>query len=152
MDLTKLDYKFFSKIRKPNGASHSGIPSITEISCPVIRTVSSVGFEFLTAVVMKSSVIWDITPCSPSKGNRYCGGTCRLHLQGRRMCRARNQSFTSRWFLAWLILRPWRWRRHVPPKRLLAFNGIHSVISQKTELFGLFLVHTREATSAGKWI
>jgi hypothetical protein len=25
----------------------------------------------------------------------------------------------SRWFLAWCILRLWRWRRHVPPKRQL---------------------------------
>jgi hypothetical protein len=25
----------------------------------------------------------------------------------------------SRWFLAWLILRPWRWRRHNTPKRQL---------------------------------
>jgi hypothetical protein len=29
----------------------------------------SVGFEVLTAVVIKSSVIWDITLCSPLKGN-----------------------------------------------------------------------------------
>jgi hypothetical protein len=28
---------------------------------------SDVGFEVLTAVVMKSSVFWDITPCSPLK-------------------------------------------------------------------------------------
>jgi hypothetical protein len=26
-----------------------------------------VGFEILTAVVMKSSVFWDMTPCSPLK-------------------------------------------------------------------------------------
>jgi hypothetical protein len=38
-----------------------------------------------------------------------------------------------RWFLAWLSLRPWRWRRHVLPK--LTFNWLHDVISQKTELF-----------------
>jgi hypothetical protein len=35
----------------------------------------------------------------------------------------------SRWFLVWLVLRPWGWRRHVPPKRRLAFNGLHGVIS-----------------------
>jgi hypothetical protein len=29
-----------------------------------------VGFEVLTPVVMKSSVFWDITPCSPLKVNR----------------------------------------------------------------------------------
>jgi hypothetical protein len=36
----------------------------------------------------------------------------------------------SRALLAWLILRPWRWRRYVPPKRRLNFNGLHGVISQ----------------------
>jgi hypothetical protein len=41
-----------------------------------------VGFEVLTAVVMKSSVFWDITPCSPLKVNRCFGGTYRIHLQG----------------------------------------------------------------------
>jgi hypothetical protein len=29
-----------------------------------------VGFEVLTAVVMKSTIFWDITPCSPLKVNR----------------------------------------------------------------------------------
>jgi hypothetical protein len=28
---------------------------------------------------------------------------------------------------AWLILRPWRWRRNVSPKRRLAFKGIHNL-------------------------
>jgi hypothetical protein len=36
------------------------------ISC----TVEDVGFEVLTAVVMKSPIFWDITPCSPLKVNR----------------------------------------------------------------------------------
>jgi hypothetical protein len=44
-----------------------------------------VGFEVLTAVVMKSSVFWDITPCSPLKVNRHFGGTYRLHLQNIRI-------------------------------------------------------------------
>jgi uncharacterized membrane protein YjgN (DUF898 family) len=39
----------------------------------------------------------------------------------------------SRRFLVWLILRSWRWRRHVSPKRQLTFNGFHGVISHKTE-------------------
>jgi hypothetical protein len=51
----------------------------------------SVGFEFLrAAVVMKSSVLWDIRPCSPLKVNRYFGGTCRFHLQSRRISQERN--------------------------------------------------------------
>jgi hypothetical protein len=31
-----------------------------------------VGFEVLTAVVMKSTIFWDITLCSPLKVNRRC--------------------------------------------------------------------------------
>jgi hypothetical protein len=31
-------------------------------------------------------------------------------------------------------IRPWRWRRHFPPKRQSTFNGLHGVIPQKTEL------------------
>jgi hypothetical protein len=42
---------------------------------------------------------------------------------------------TSRLFLAFLILRPWKWRLHVSPKSRLTFNGLHGVISQKIELF-----------------
>jgi hypothetical protein len=33
----------------------------------------------------------------------------------------------SRWCLAWHILWPWRWRRHVPPKRRLTLNGLHDI-------------------------
>jgi hypothetical protein len=47
-----------------------------------------VGFDVLTAVVMKSSIFWDITPCSSLKDNRHFGGTYRLHLHGRRKSRA----------------------------------------------------------------
>jgi hypothetical protein len=36
--------------------------------------------------------------------------------------------------LVWLTLRTLRWRRRFPPKRRLTFNGLHSIISQKTEL------------------
>jgi hypothetical protein len=48
-------------------------------------------FEVLTVVVMKSSIFWDITPCSLLKVNRRFGGTYRLHLQDRRISEARNQ-------------------------------------------------------------
>jgi hypothetical protein len=40
---------------------------------------------------MKSSIFWDITPCSPLRFNRRFGGTYRLHLQGGRISLARNQ-------------------------------------------------------------
>jgi hypothetical protein len=59
-------------------------------------TLNYVGFEVLTAVVMKSMIFWDITPC--------------------------------------------RWRRYVPPKSRLTFNGLHGVISQKMVFFSFTLV------------
>jgi hypothetical protein len=68
----------------------------------------------------------------------------RIHLQGRRISRPRYQSqssafhLLSSWYLAWLILRPWRWRRYVPPKRRFTFNGLHGVISQKLVLFEMY--------------
>jgi hypothetical protein len=49
------------------------------------------GFEVLITVVMKSSVVWNITLCSPLKVSRCFGGTWRIHLQGRRIGKARNQ-------------------------------------------------------------
>jgi hypothetical protein len=67
-------------------------------------------------------------PYSALKVNRWFGGTCR-------------------WFLAWLILWPWWWRWHVPPKCWLTFNGLHGVISQKTELFITTAVRTSNPTS-----
>jgi hypothetical protein len=42
-------------------------------------------------MVMKSTILWDITPCSPLKVSRHFGGTYRLHLQSRRISRGRNQ-------------------------------------------------------------
>jgi hypothetical protein len=53
-----------------------------------LRSVNSVRFEILTAVVIKSSIFWDISSCSLLKVNRRFGGTCRLHLQGRRISQA----------------------------------------------------------------
>jgi hypothetical protein len=55
-----------------------------------------VGSEVLTAVVMKSTILWDITPCSSLRVKRRFGGTYRLHLQGRKISRRRNQR-ESRW-------------------------------------------------------
>jgi hypothetical protein len=92
------------------------------------------GFEILTALVMKSTVFWDKMPCSPLKVNRRFGWTYRLHLQEKT-----NQEIimkqVARWFLAWLITGPWRWRQHVPPKHRSTFNELHGVISQKTKVF-----------------
>jgi hypothetical protein len=50
-----------------------------------------VGSEVLTAVVMKCSIFWDITPCCTLKVNRHFGRTCRLHLQCRRISQLRSK-------------------------------------------------------------
>jgi hypothetical protein len=50
----------------------------------LLRTTPDVGFEVLTVVVMKSTIFWDITPCSPLSVNRRFGGTYCLHLQDRK--------------------------------------------------------------------
>jgi hypothetical protein len=47
--------------------------------------------EVFTAAIMRSSVFWDMMMHSPLKVNRCFKRTCRLHLQGQRERRARNQ-------------------------------------------------------------
>jgi hypothetical protein len=85
-----------------------------------------VEFEVVTATVMKSTIIWDITPYSPPKVSRDFGGTHRLHLRGR-ISRAR--CLLLPWYFARLI-GPRRWRRC-----RLTFNGLNGVISQEIVLF-----------------
>jgi hypothetical protein len=86
------------------------------------------------------------------KANWRFEWTCRLHFQGRRINWERNQLecrwqanwcacyLLSRWFLDRLILWPWRRRRHISPKRRLAFDGLHGAtrISRKTVLYKNF--------------
>jgi hypothetical protein len=47
---------------------------------------------------------------------------------------------------AWLILRLRRWRRYVPLKYRLTFNGLHGVITQKVELIITTAVTTSDPT------
>jgi hypothetical protein len=50
-----------------------------------------VGFQVLSAVVVKSPVFWDIMTRDPLKANELFGGTYCFHLQGRRINERRNQ-------------------------------------------------------------
>jgi hypothetical protein len=52
--------------------------------------------------------------CSPLKVNIYFGGTCSLHLQGRRISQARNK---------------------LEEGRNATLNGLHGGICEKKELF-----------------
>jgi hypothetical protein len=51
---------------------------------------------------MESSVFWDIMLCSPPKVYQCFWGTCRLHLQGRKISQARNQSESRPSDVGWL--------------------------------------------------
>jgi hypothetical protein len=65
------------------------------------QPTSYVGSEVLSAMVMKSTIMWEITSCSPLKVNRRFGRTHHLHFQGR-------ISLLSRWYFTRLI-EPWKW-------------------------------------------
>jgi hypothetical protein len=95
--------------------------------------------EWNTGLFLNSTVFWDITPCSPLKVSRSFGGTYHLNLQG-----GSARHLLSRLFLSWFFLRPWRWRRYIPPKRRLTFIGLHDVISQKMVLFTTTAVRTSD--------
>jgi hypothetical protein len=66
-----------------------------------------------TLFPLESSNFWDIKSCSPLKINWHFRGTCRFHLQGWRINKARAWSSallpaSHSAFLDWLILQPWR--------------------------------------------
>jgi hypothetical protein len=48
-------------------------------------------FRPIKQVMLRHSVLWNVTPCSPLKVSRLFGGTFHLHLPRRRMSQARNQ-------------------------------------------------------------
>jgi hypothetical protein len=39
------------------------------------------------------------------------------------------------WLLAWLILRPWKWKSHVPPKHRLTFTRLYGPVKLKSIFF-----------------
>jgi hypothetical protein len=87
-------------------------------------------FEVFTAVVMKSIIFWDVTPCSLFSWNRCFGAKSRLH----QACH-----LLTCWFLLKLFIRPWSWRRYVPPKRRLQLNKLHGVTCQMMIFFCSFV-------------
>jgi hypothetical protein len=92
----------------------------------------ALGWCFRQFLKLKSTIFWDITHHSPLNVNRSFGETYRLHIQGRRISRARNQN-ESRALLATCFHAGFL-RRYVPPQRRLTFKGLYGVISQKIVL------------------
>jgi hypothetical protein len=54
------------------------------------KVLRSTIWSYHTAVVMQSSIFWEISLCSPLKVNGRFGGTRRLHLQFRRRSQVRS--------------------------------------------------------------
>jgi hypothetical protein len=94
---------------------------VAYLKVPLKINHCGVGFEVLTAVVMKNSIFRDIFQCTPlkvtegSKAKALLAASCQ--------------------FFAWFTLHSRRWRQHVPPEHQFTFSELHNVISQKTELF-----------------
>jgi hypothetical protein len=128
---SSLDLTSFG-IRTPVGNSNVIAQVFPSVGLPVQCITYLVGFEVFTAVVMKSIIFWDMTPCILLSCNRRFGGTYRLHLQGRRNNVSKNQQV--------------RLRRYVLPKRRLQLNRLHGVISQKIIPFITYLVSERKWT------
>jgi hypothetical protein len=89
-----------------------------------------VRFEVFTAVTMKNAVFRDVASCS-SCVNRGVGGTYRLNFQFG-CSHLLTLAPRSRIFL------PWRWRRHVHPKRRFT-HDLHGATSHKMEFFKVSL-------------
>jgi hypothetical protein len=89
-----------------------------------------IGLEVLTAVAMKNSVFWDITPCSLSKANKTFREMCRLHLQSQRVSQAEKKEEEEE---ERKKEKKATWSRQ-QPKYWLNFSGLHGVITQKIEL------------------
>jgi hypothetical protein len=95
----------------------------SRVLCTIVRTV---GFEILAAVVIKSSIFWDITPCSLLKANRSFRGLCRHHIQSLRIGQARNQSEAgSKQSLRLTFRSPKRKCNEFSIQRFLMFQDAH---------------------------
>jgi hypothetical protein len=81
-----------------------------------------------------------LTPYSP-EGIRRFGLTCRFHLEGRIVDRAKFATCFC-WFLVWITLRSRMWRRCVSPKRRY-FSDIHSVTTQNRSRDSVVGISTR---------
>jgi hypothetical protein len=61
-------------LRLANGICSISLLLHSTVNYKIKCYVNLLGFEILTAVVMRSSIFWDIMPCCPLKANRRFGG------------------------------------------------------------------------------
>jgi hypothetical protein len=85
-----------------------------------------------TSLNAKSTFFWVVITCSLKTASCSRGTYC-LHLRVKGQARKEISKLATgfRWFLAWLTLPLWRWRRYVPPKHE-SFPTIHGVTTHKT--------------------
>jgi hypothetical protein len=112
--------------------------------------------------VMYLYIFWDIPPCSHLKVNRRFGGTCWLHLPGRRISQARNQreagsmnsslKMEAIYSSATSVQIQRTTRRYIPEDRTLHNHRCENLRSytalypKKTELFINTVVRTSDPT------
>jgi hypothetical protein len=118
----------------PNAESYRtlGFPVETNILVCSRGTMDEkqiVGFVVLTAVVIKSSIFWDITTCSLLEANLLFGRTYGLHLQDS-ISRTRYLSISACSRVGIWSACTWRWRQYIPSKLKLTLSKLHSVTSQ----------------------
>jgi hypothetical protein len=129
----------------------------------IAKQMLYVGFEVLTAVVMKSTIFWDITSCSPLYFKRCFGGTYSQQLNGGRISRAINK-LVSRWQAEAIcsseksvdIQRTTR--RYIPEANSLLLKcctcpkrrDVRSVFQVSRKLLGIFW--TFQTTSCATWL
>jgi hypothetical protein len=105
-----------------NSVVRKKFPTVPGMALP------DVGYELLTAVLMKSStrIFWDMTPCSTFRGNISPPFSGLENKQTRALIVTFHASFLFGLFF---------YSEDGPPKHLLMFSGMHGVISEKIDLF-----------------
>jgi hypothetical protein len=116
----------FNIISKPldwNGTTWNAYCSIPYIY------IEFIGFEVLTSVIMKNTVFWDMTPCSPVVVHRRFGRTYCMHFQDRILSLEIKQ-------FCFLITSYWlQWKKYVTPEHQRISTSLHGVTYQNTVLF-----------------
>jgi hypothetical protein len=81
----------YPKNTKPKAFQILGVSRYWVLSKKLINKPTSKTMYFQQLKKFKSSVFWNIMPCSRKEVNQYFRGMCHLHLQGQRISQARNQ-------------------------------------------------------------